>query len=151
MFLLLAGGELMGVVERDAAPDEVTVHNLHTVYLHIYLSTYLYISMLIKPTSVSASVNMLPLVLTSSMIASTSSSWEQIGWQRTLPARSCGHNIAQHTTLAQHDTTCHTIAYKIVWHEFDHPINRPTGKFFTFFGKPIKLVSRLKNIFASLC
>ena len=74
MFLLLAGGELMGVVESDAAPDEVTVHNLHTAYLLIYLSTYLYISMLIKPTSVSASVNMLPLVLTSSMIASTSSS-----------------------------------------------------------------------------
>ena len=43
MFLLLAGGELMGVVESDAAPDEVTVHNLHTAYLHIYLSTYLLI------------------------------------------------------------------------------------------------------------
>ena len=74
MFLLLAGGELMGVVESDATPDEVTVHNLHTAYLHIYISTYLHTSMLIMPTSVSASVNMLPLVLTSSMIASTSSS-----------------------------------------------------------------------------
>ena len=42
MFLLLAGGELMGVVESDAAPDEVTVHNLHTACILIYLSIHQY-------------------------------------------------------------------------------------------------------------
>ena len=42
VFLLLAGGELMGVVESDAAPDEVTVHNLHTACILIYLSIHQY-------------------------------------------------------------------------------------------------------------
>ena len=40
-------------------------------------------------TSQSSSVNMSPVVLINSTIASNSSSWEQIGWQRTLPDNSC--------------------------------------------------------------
>ena len=102
MLFLLAVVELMSVVEGDASPDEVTVNCLHVgnyskpQYWDISCIYYWVFSLL---ASQSVSLNMLPLVLTSSMIASNSSSLEQIGWQRTLPARSCNHRLVSQQTL----------------------------------------------------
>ena len=92
MFFLLAVTELMSIVESQTAPYEVAVHSLHGGnYSNQYWDLEDYWA-----TSQSDWLNMLPLVLTNSMIASNSSSLEQIGWHRTLPASSC-NRLSHHS------------------------------------------------------
>ena len=84
MLFLFRDFDLICVMQSNTTPDEIAVHNLDQFNLrqNIFIIVQIF-------TSQSSSVNMSPVVLINSTIASNSSSWEQIGWQRTLPDNSC--------------------------------------------------------------